>query len=117
MQAFRALQGLIMSVVLTAVDDKHANPIWPAMGYPGQPSPLLFPLPPAGTYHVACHASHLFAVSFETLKSCEILQYWMEAMDSTTNTCKLPAMQVYQYYPTCIVSCRANASGAIQGQP
>ena len=39
MQAFRALQGLIMSVVLTAVDDKHANPIWPAMGYPGQPHP------------------------------------------------------------------------------
>lgn len=31
-----------MSVVLTAVDDKHANPIWPAMGYPGQPPP--FPL-------------------------------------------------------------------------
>lgn len=36
MQAFKALQGLIMSVLLTAVDDKHANPVWPGMGYPGQ---------------------------------------------------------------------------------
>ena len=36
-QAFRALQGLIMSVLLTAVDGKHSNPMWPGMGYPGQP--------------------------------------------------------------------------------
>ncbi|KAL3157363.1 hypothetical protein ABBQ32_011841 [Trebouxia sp. C0010 RCD-2024] len=38
-KAFKALQGLIMSVVLTAVDDKHANPVWPGMGYPG-PMPV-----------------------------------------------------------------------------
>ena len=45
LQAFRALQGLIMSVLLTAVDDKHSNPLWPAMGYPGQlPPPVLPPL-------------------------------------------------------------------------
>lgn len=36
MQAFRALQMLIMSVLATSVDDKHRNPMWPAMGYPGK---------------------------------------------------------------------------------
>ena len=35
MQAFKALQMLIMSVLATTVDDKHRNPMWPAMGYPG----------------------------------------------------------------------------------
>lgn len=34
-KAFRALQMLIMSVLATSVDDKHRNPMWPAMGYPG----------------------------------------------------------------------------------
>ena len=35
LQAFKSLQMLIMSVLTTSVDDKHSNPMWPAMGYPG----------------------------------------------------------------------------------
>ncbi len=35
LQAFTALKGLIMAVVLTSLDDTHTNPLWPAMGYPG----------------------------------------------------------------------------------
>ena len=39
LQAFVAIKGIIMSVIMTAVDDTHSNPLWPAMGYPGMVIP------------------------------------------------------------------------------
>ena len=42
LQAFKSLQMLIMSVLTTSVDDKHRNPMWPAMGYPGAMQTCLY---------------------------------------------------------------------------
>ena len=36
LQAFTALKGLIMMVVMTALDDEQTNPLWLGMGYPGR---------------------------------------------------------------------------------
>lgn len=90
-QAFRALQGLIMSVVLTAVDDKHANPIWPAMGYPGQPphspSPLNDREPPLPLYPLnynTCFGSiGLYTLSHQTflnLHDCFIVHAYSTSL-------------------------------------
>ena len=69
-QAFKALQGLIMSVVLTAVDDKHANPVWPGMGYPGQmlPNPLSYMQP------TLIVVPRVFTQCYESLKTKCTLQ-------------------------------------------